>query len=387
MLSALKELGFDITVAGMKTDWVGSSSAMAPLAEFKQRFTPNVRLYEDELTKEEQTLVGRLCRIYGLFKKEPKYEFLERVVYAPRKKVWFSRIADEASPDIIFTTYLKSALFMDHAHFKRTKTVMDSIDLFTLNQRMWNIVEPYLLETPLSIHNVADEVLELDFIDRFNLKAAANEFKTYDQYDHTLAIVRREEVAIKANTQHTKVQTIPMMQDTVDVGNTYAGVPFLPIGPNPYNLQGLLYLMKKVLPLVRASAPSFSIRVGGNIENLIVPEPGISLVGFVSAKSEYTDACFMPCPVYTGTGQQVKITEAMAHGVPVVALQDAAERAGVRHGETGLVARNADEFAEYMLRLWNDRALCRTLGKNAKELIAAEYALPNLVKLLSNIVR
>ncbi|HZQ06555.1 MAG TPA: glycosyltransferase, partial [Anaerolineae bacterium] len=69
-----------------------------------------------------------------------------------------------------------------------------------------------------------------------------------------------------------------------------------------------------------------------------------------------------------------KILEAMAHGIPVIAMRAAADGSPIRHEENGLIADNAAEFAAYVVRLWNDRGLCRRFGKAARATIAHEYS-------------
>jgi glycosyltransferase involved in cell wall biosynthesis len=66
--------------------------------------------------------------------------------------------------------------------------------------------------------------------------------------------------------------------------------------------------------------------------------------------------------------------EAMAHGVAVITLPGAARSSPIRHGQNGLVANNAREFAEYVVQLSRDRELCRRLGQAARETIASEYS-------------
>jgi len=69
-----------------------------------------------------------------------------------------------------------------------------------------------------------------------------------------------------------------------------------------------------------------------------------------------------------------------------VALRAAAERSPLRHGENGLVADNAFEFAECVLELWKDAELCRRLGNAARETIAQEFSNTRLTEGLSEIV-
>lgn len=53
----------------------------------------------------------------------------------------------------------------------------------------------------------------------------------------------------------------------------------------------------------------------------------------------YQQAKFAICPLIGGTGQQVKIIEAMAHGLPVVALHNVSESSPIEHGVNGFIAK------------------------------------------------
>jgi len=182
---------------------------------------------------------------------------------------------------------------------------------------------------------------------------------------------------------------LPVTFEPCYISNTYSDSALFTVGPNFFNTQGYLYFVKKVLPRVLRSAPSFALRVTGSFPQR-VPEvaPGITLSGFVpDLKSVYEIARFFVCPVFGGTGQQIKIVEAMAHGLPVVALRFAAERSPIQHGVNGLVAENAEEFAEHTVRLWQDPALCRRLGNAARETVANEFSNDRLIEGLSNMLK
>ena len=58
-----------------------------------------------------------------------------------------------------------------------------------------------------------------------------------------------------------------------------------------------------------------------------------------------------------GTGQQIKILEAMAHGLAVVTIRRGLEKPAVEHGVTGFVANGPEEFADYTSHMWKDKAL------------------------------
>jgi glycosyltransferase involved in cell wall biosynthesis len=67
--------------------------------------------------------------------------------------------------------------------------------------------------------------------------------------------------------------------------------------------------------------------------------------------------------------------EAMAHGVPVIASRIGALNDTVREGRTGLHFASGDpaDLARQMRRLWDDPALCRTLGAAAHADVVARF--------------
>ena len=143
----------------------------------------------------------------------------------------------------------------------------------------------------------------------------------------------------------------------------------------------------RVLPRVRARAPQFCLNVTGAASHDLAPVAGIAPLGFVpNVAPLYAEAPFAICPILGKTGQQVKIGEAMAHGVPVIATRAAAEGSPIRHLENGLVAADAQEFAEYMIALWQDRALCRRMGDAARATITQNSSRARLLEDLSSLL-
>jgi hypothetical protein len=96
---------------------------------------------------------------------------------------------------------------------------------------------------------------------------------------------------------------------------------------------------------------------------------------------------FALCPVMGGTGMPVKVIEAMAHGLPVIALRSTGQEIPVEHGETGFIAENAAEFAHYVVRLHSDRALCRKMGEAARNAISQHFSDQVLLQRLSEIAQ
>lgn len=390
MFSALQAIGCEMVVITDQTFWDENPVSKRGLSDLRESGIDVRSEGCRPFTPHELTLMGRIHKLFGMIGKKPPGQLLESLF--PTQKKWLNPIIEEVKPDIIYCTYLDSDIYIDHERWKNIRRVMDTVDLLSLNKKMWTILNPRLPSTPTEINLVDDEVLHKEFLEGFSLAPDPSEFTAYDKYDCTIAIVERESAVIRKNVKHSHVITIPMMQETIDLDNTYRGDPCMPSSNNPYNLQGILSFARHVLPKILVQEQEFCFHVVGPLSKLISPQQGLKLsefddvTGVYDVRELYLDAPFLLCPVFSGTGQQVKITQAMAHGVPVVAFREAADRAGVKHGENGFVADDAEEFAEYTIRLWRDRTLCAKLGKQAKELIARDYSMDTLAELIRKAV-
>jgi glycosyltransferase involved in cell wall biosynthesis len=75
-----------------------------------------------------------------------------------------------------------------------------------------------------------------------------------------------------------------------------------------------------------------------------------------------------------GGGVRLKLLEALALELPVVSTSMGAEGvAGLRAGEHCLVADDPAGFADAILRLLSDAALCGRLGAAGRDLVRARY--------------
>ena len=235
---------------------------------------------------------------------------------------------------------------------------------------------------------INEVVLQEGFFNDINLEASAEEFSIFDRYDRTIAISPKEAELIRSKTSKTKIIYIPVKQPVYPLDNKYNGSAIFTIGPNMFNIQGYLYFIKKILPLILEQDPAFLLQVTGQSCKDIYPVEGVSLRGFVpELKAIYETSRFAICPVFGGTGQQIKIVEAMAHGLPVIATRFAGDRSPITHARNGFIANDPKEFAKYALCLWQDRSLCKKMGNNARETISEEFSRDSLVRDLATAVK
>ena len=372
VIDGFKELGCEITLAS-STASTEQPWTTPGVQSIKDGGIKEVEIYEPDFL--DRQITRNLRRFYWYTKKTTPISSM--IDSPPGFRRWFARLIKRLAPDMVVVNYVfwSDLLHHDSRRAAPFVKVMETIDLVSLNLQMWASLEKYLPPPPVDASVVDNQILEEDFFERQGLAVRPEEYAAYDKYDYTIAISRQEAEAIKQHTNHTKVLHIPMTQLPGYINNRYDGPALLPTGPNPFNMQGYFYFVKRVLPLIRQRNPAFCLQVTGYCSERVCPEENILLSGFVpDLEAVYESARFVVCPIFGGTGQQVKIVEAMARGVPVVALRAVSQRSPIEHGINGLVADTAEEFAEHVCRLWDDPELCRQLGREARETIAAGFS-------------
>lgn len=94
------------------------------------------------------------------------------------------------------------------------------------------------------------------------------------------------------------------------------------------------------------------------------------------------------CDIYAASslreGLPVNIMEAMAEGLPVVALRNRGHCALVRDGETGYIVDSQPQMEEKLRALLEDRALCRSFGENGRVRVA-DYDVHCVLRELQNV--
>lgn len=81
------------------------------------------------------------------------------------------------------------------------------------------------------------------------------------------------------------------------------------------------------------------------------------------------------------------LIEAMAAALPVIVLNNPAERNIVTHYKTGLIAQTPNEVTEYIKLLYDNIDLRENLGKNAREYVCQNYSYKKNVINYENVIK
>ena len=211
-----------------------------------------------------------------------------------------------------------------------------------------------------------DPALRADFYDDPGLRADPMEFERIGRFPVVSCISATERAQVDRNCPKSRSVLVPMTCAAAGRVPDLDGPAILPVGPNPFNLQGLHVLAKVVIPRVRVRHPAFSVRVVGAVPDGAPRAPGMEYAGFVPDLGlELDRASFLASPVFGGTGEQVKVLDALAAGLPAVVLKGPFQESAVRHGENGFLCEDVDAFVDACTLLAGDPALRRRFGEAA----------------------
>jgi glycosyltransferase involved in cell wall biosynthesis len=145
------------------------------------------------------------------------------------------------------------------------------------------------------------------------------------------------------------------------------------------NIDGLERFLTSVFPLIRDRVPEARFLLAGrgapkNLEALARKTRGVEFLGAIDdPESLYRRGRVIVEATTSGGGTKLKILNAMARGLPVVASPEAAEGLDCTDGEHLLIARSDVLMAESVLRVLTDDELWQRLSAAGLALVREKY--------------
>jgi glycosyltransferase involved in cell wall biosynthesis len=151
------------------------------------------------------------------------------------------------------------------------------------------------------------------------------------------------------------------------------------------NRNGLRFLLDDVFPRVWDELPDARLAlVGGGMDRPPASaDERVETLGFVTnLAGAYARASCALAPLLQGGGSPLKLIEALAYGLPVIATPRAVAGLAVRDGEHCLVADGAEAFAAALVAVLRDHG-SPELGRRGRELVAERYSIEALGRILA----
>ncbi len=143
------------------------------------------------------------------------------------------------------------------------------------------------------------------------------------------------------------------------------------------NLEGLDWFLQNVWPIVHEKNPSIKFHIAGRhtppqIKNL--RNKNVVVHGEVpNARLFIGRFPLMVVPLFSGSGMRVKILEGMAMSKAIVTTKIGLEGINAENGKHIVIADEAKQFANEILRLMSDSAQMKELGLKGQEFVKTKY--------------
>ena len=145
------------------------------------------------------------------------------------------------------------------------------------------------------------------------------------------------------------------------------------------NVEGVERFVSAVFPAVHKRVPASRLVVAGRgapkaLAEKVAASPGTEFLGETDdIENLYVTSRVFVDATRSGGGTRLKVLNALARGVPVVASQYAAQGLDIVPGEHLIVARNDQSMAEAVIDLLQNGARWKILSENGRALIRARY--------------
>lgn len=157
------------------------------------------------------------------------------------------------------------------------------------------------------------------------------------------------------------------------------------------NNTGLIWFLDNVIPLLEENKIEYNLYiVGKNPSEYVVKKSkmyrNIFITGYVKSVDEYYDKCdCMIVPLFSGSGQRVKLIEAFSKGMPSISTSIGAEGLFYKENEDILIANTSKDFFDKILSLKNEK-LRNKLSENSRKIFEKYYSMEVISKKISKVV-
>jgi len=158
----------------------------------------------------------------------------------------------------------------------------------------------------------------------------------------------------------------------------------------PPNVNGAVYLVNDILPLLVKKNPSFKLLIAG-----VNPAPAVTALASENVevsgwmddiRDAYASAKVFIAPMRIGTGLQNKLLEAMAMNIPAVTTPLANDALKATHEKNILVGNSENDLANYILRLLEDENMANMMAEEAGNYVRSNFSWHSATELLSNLI-
>ena len=283
-------------------------------------------------------------------------------------------IISAEAPDQIYCQLLRTYQYVKDVEIPKT---LDLMDAFSTGAAMRSV--------------------EGSFIHKWFWKRESELLKTAESeavqfFDNTTVISQLDKVRLShvkglkvvnngINSTFFKKCNNPAIYDAVFVGN---------LGYYP-NISAVKYIAGKIIPGYQSMYKhSLMVNIVGpnSIKIKAWESNGLNIGGwYEDVKEGFCSGRVFLAPIFEGIGQQNKILEAMAIGIPCITTPDVAKALGMEHGNQLLTAETAKSFCICINHLLSNKKFEKELVQRAQQFVRSNYKWKEVCQPLINLIK
>ena len=226
-------------------------------------------------------------------------------------------------------------------------------------------------------------------------KKEAGRMKSFESrllktFDHHVIISQQDAEYIAPREETKKLQVIPNGIDEtffeeINLEKKYTLVFVGNMGYLP-NIEAAEFLVRKILPSLPENINLLIAGARPHNRVLVLKSDRVHIGGwFADIREAYLSAEICVAPIWSGTGQQNKILEAMALGLPCITTSLVNNAIMAEHGVNIMLADDVSTFVKAINHLVSDKDAIYNMGQAAKKFVKQNYSWDNSAVLLSRI--
>ena len=299
--------------------------------------------------------------------------FARAILVPPGLIYWFEKLVARRKPSRIIVSYCWFSDLIRRCG-QDTIAICDNHGLFSIN----HAAEHWIKRQIERLHrgeSVEDRFWSLNLMSDLKIAVDHRELHLYSRFHRVVTLSPTERDLLSSSMLGFQVDYLPLTcASSTPASRGDEKEPICVVGPNQFNRHGLEVFGEKILPAIRSMDKNFQLDVVGQAAMDCRRFDAMRCHGFVEdLDGMYDQAAFAICTTSAGTGQQVKIIEAMSRQMAMIVPRAAAQGTLAIHEETSLVANSHEEFAEQVLRLSQDIRLRKRLGTQAGDAVASQW--------------
>ncbi len=156
------------------------------------------------------------------------------------------------------------------------------------------------------------------------------------------------------------------------------------------NVRAVTYMVRRVMPLLWKKAPGLRLLIAGARPNAevrrLAQDKRIEVSGWIEdIREAYAKGKVFVAPLFTGSGQQNKILEAMSMEMPCITTPLVNNAIGAEENREILLAGTEKEFEKKILDLLDREEFRKKIGREARNFVKSRYTWAGSVREIEKI--